>query len=162
MFLTGPWTLTGYLDQGINLVSFQTPRIGRQDQSTYINIWGLEMYAQQDEGRYEPTANAIKWLSDNSFLWTTEGRGVSPRTSIVEREDYRTAGHPWEARGAFVEGMPNATIAQIPVTASTDFEIYTADQLVARTMDPVWAGEVSIDEALEALRSQWQAALDAG
>ncbi len=161
MFLTGPWTLTGYIEQGMNLISFQLPRVG-QDQSTFFNLWGLEMYAQDDESRYEKTAQALKWLSDNSFLWTTLGRGITPRTSILQREDYRTAGHPWEVRGAFVEGMPNATIAHIPVKASADFEIYTADDLVARTMDPVWAKERGIDDAIAMLQEQWQNALDEG
>ena len=35
---------------------------------------------------------AVKWLSDNSFLWTTVGRGASPRKSILDRPDYKTAG----------------------------------------------------------------------
>ena len=52
---------------------------------------------------------AVKWLSDNSFLWTTKGRGASPRKSILEQPDYKTAGHPWDVRGAFVDGMAFAT-----------------------------------------------------
>ena len=161
MFYTGPWTLAGYLEQGLNFISFLLPRIG-DERATYLNTWGLEMYVQEDESRYERTAQALRWLSDNSFLWTTEGRGVTPRLSILEREDYRTAGSPWEVRGAFVEGLEFATIAQVPVKASSDFEIYTASDFVAQTMDPVWAGERGIAEAITMLDEQWEAALAEG
>lgn len=161
MFYTGPWTLTGYLQQGMNLGAFLYPRVG-EEQGTYRNIWGLEMYTQPDPGRYEQTARALRWLSDNSFLWTTEGRGVTPRVSILEREDYRTAGHPWAVRAPFVDGLEFANVAQIPVRASTDFEIYTASDLVAQTMDPVWAREVRAEDAISTLATRWQSALDAG
>ena len=46
---------------------------------TYFEMGGLEMYVQKDESRYEATMQAIKWISDNGFLWTTKGRGASPR-----------------------------------------------------------------------------------
>jgi ABC-type glycerol-3-phosphate transport system substrate-binding protein len=161
MFYTGPWTLTGYLQQGMNLGAFLYPRIG-DERATYRNIWGLEMYTQPDSSRYEFTARALQWLSDNSFLWTTEGRGVTPRVSILERADYKTAGHPWEVRAPFVEGLDFATVAQVPVRASTDFEVYTATDLVAQTMDPVWAKEASAEDAISTLAMQWQADLDAG
>lgn len=84
------------------------------------------MYTQPDSSRYEYTARALQWLSDNSLLWTMEGRGVTPRISILERE------------------------------------VYTASDLVAQTMDPVWAQESSADDAISALAAQWQVDLDAG
>ncbi|GIW04397.1 MAG: hypothetical protein KatS3mg059_1017 [Thermomicrobiales bacterium] len=163
MFLTGPWTLNGYVTQEpkLNFISFLTPKIGN-DASTYFELGGLEMYVQKDESRYEKTAYAIKWLSDNSFLWTTKGRGAAVRQSILNREDYKTAGHPWEVRGAFIEGMPNAVVGEIPVREAPDFTIYTGSGFVARTMDPVWAKEKSIDQAIEELARKWQEDLDKG
>jgi multiple sugar transport system substrate-binding protein len=163
MFLTGPWTLNGYVTQEpkLNFISFQMPKVGN-DASTYFELGGLEMYAQKDESRYEKTAQALQWLSDNSFLWTTKGRGAAVRQSILDREDYQTAGHPWAVRGAFIDGMPNAVIGEIPVKAGPDFTIYTGGGFVAQTMDPVWAGERTIDEAIAMLTEQWQKDLDAG
>ena len=72
------------------------PNIG-DEQKTYFEMGGLELYKQSDKGRYEATMDAVKWLSDNSFLWTTVGRGASPRKSILERADYKTAGQPWDS-----------------------------------------------------------------
>ena len=80
-----------------------------------ISRWAaLELYVQKDTSRYEATMQAVKWLSDNGFLWTTKGRGASPRLSILARPDYKTAGHPWSVRGAFVDGMSFATRAKSP------------------------------------------------
>jgi ABC-type glycerol-3-phosphate transport system substrate-binding protein len=161
MFLTGPWTLNGYVQAGLNFLAFRTPKIGK-DRSTYFSLGGLEMYVQKDTGRIEATAQAMKWLSDNSFLWTTKGRGASVRKSILARPDYRAAGHDWKVRGAFIEGMPDALITQIPVRGALDFDVYTASGFVAKTMDSVWAKQTSIDAALDTLIKQWQADLDAG
>ena len=161
MFLTGPWTLNGYVQAGLNFIAFRTPKVGR-DRSTYFSLGGLEMYVQKDKGRIEAAAQAMKWLSDNSFLWTTKGRGASVRKSIMARPDYRGAGHDWKVRGAFIEGMPDAVITQIPVRGAPDFDVYTASDFVAKTMDPVWTRQTSIEAALDALIKQWQADLDAG
>ena len=78
------------------------------------------------------------------------------------RQDYKTAGHDWKVRGAFIEGMPDAVITQIPIRAALDFDTYTATDLVAKTMDPVWAKQTSIPAAIDTLIKQWQADLDAG
>lgn len=161
MFLTGPWTLNGYTQQGLNFSSFQLPQIGK-DRSTYFELGGLEMYVQRDTARYEATAMAIKWLSDNSFLWTTKGRGAAVRKSILELPGYRDAGNPWKVRGAFIEGMPNSVIGEIPVTQGSDFTIYTGSGFTAKTMDQVWAGQLSIDDAIATLQRQWQMDLDEG
>jgi ABC-type glycerol-3-phosphate transport system substrate-binding protein len=161
MFLTGPWTLNGYVQQGLNFISFQLPKIG-SDNSTYFEMGGLEMYVQKDKGRMEATAQAIKWLSDNGFLWTTKGRGGSPRKSTLARPDYKDAGNPWKVRGAFIEGLPNATVGEVPVTAGDDFTIYTGGGFAAKTMDPVWAKQSTIDDAIAALSKKWQEDLAAG
>jgi len=161
MFFTGPWTLNGYVQAGLNFMAFRMPKIGK-DRSTYFSLGGLEMYEQKDKSRLDATAQAIKWLSDNSFLWTTKGRGASVRKSILARPDYKAAGHDWKVRGAFVEGLPDALLPQVPVRAPPDFDVYTATELVAKTLDPVWAKQTGIDAAVDALIKQWQADLDAG
>jgi ABC-type glycerol-3-phosphate transport system substrate-binding protein len=161
MFLTGPWTLNGYVKAGLNFMTFPMVKVGR-DRSTYLEIGGMEMYEQRDESRYDATAQAIKWLSDNSFLWTTKGRGASVRKSILARPDYKTAGNPWKVRGAFIQDMPNAVVGEVPVSAGPDFTIYTGDGFAAKTMDPVWAKQTSPHDAIQTLTQQWQADLDAG
>ena len=159
VFWTGPWTLNGYMEQGLNFASFLMPKIG-DERATFFAQGQLEMYKQSDEGRHEATMAAIKWLSDNSFLWTTVGRGVSPRKSIRDRPDYMTAGHPWSVRGAFVEGLEIATIRPIPVPAGLDFSIYAGSNFLAEVLDGVWAGQTSIDEAMERIEMRWQKGLD--
>ena len=87
---------------------------------------------------------------------------MAVRKSVLNHPDYRTAGHPWAIRGAFIEGLPNAVIGEVPVKAGANFTIYTGGGFVAQTMDPVWAGERSIDEAIAILKEQWQRDLDTG
>ncbi len=106
--------------------------------------------------------DAVKWLSDNSFLWTTVGRGATPRKSILARPDYKTAGHPWSVRGAFVEGMSFATEGEIPVQAGPNFTIYSGGNFLAKTLETVWAGQVKPEEAMKRIADQWQKDLDAG
>ncbi len=81
IFWTGPWTLNGYVQQKLNFRSYAFPKIG-STLLTYLEEGGMELYVQKDTGRYEASMQAVKWLSDNSLLWTTKGRGASPRTSI--------------------------------------------------------------------------------
>ena len=103
IFWTGPWTINGYVQQGLNFMTSLFPKIGKE-RLTYFEMGGLELYQQQDKGRYEATMQAVKWLSDNSFLWTTVGRGATPRKSIMSQPEYRTAGHPWKVRGRVHRG----------------------------------------------------------
>ena len=161
IFWTGPWTLNGYVGQGLNFMTSLFPNIGGE-QKTYFEMGGLELYAQSDPGRYKATLEAVKWLSDNSFLWTTVGRGASPRKSILARPDYKTAGHSWDVRGAFVDGMAFATIPEIPVLAGPDFTIYSGGNYLARTLEGVWTGSKTPTEAMEQLAEKWQEGLDAG
>lgn len=159
IFWTGPWTLNGYKKQGLNFTAFQFPKIGK-DRFTYSEIGGLQLYAQKDPSRHEATMQAVKWLSDNSFVWTTEGRGGSPRASILNRADYKTSGVDWALRGAFVEGLPYATVGEIPVPGGPDFTIYTNTGYLARTLEGVWVGKTTPEQALEEIRVQWQQDLD--
>ncbi|MCA3443454.1 MAG: hypothetical protein INF52_08800 [Rhodobacter sp.] len=102
------------MNQGLNFTSFKMPNIGGA-QRTCFEMGGLELYVQSDPGRYEATMEAVRWLSDNSFLWTTVGRGAAPRKSILAMPDYQTAGIPWDKRGAFIDGMAIADIFEVPV-----------------------------------------------
>ena len=104
------------LRQQFNFATYLFPKIGNE-RLTYFEQGGLELYTQSDTSRHAATMDAVKWLSDNSFLWTTVGRGASPRKSILERPDYKSAGLPWSVRGAFIEGMSFATLGEIPVLA---------------------------------------------
>lgn len=161
MFLTGPWTLSGYIQANLNFISFHMPKVGK-DRSTYLEVGGMEMYEQKDKSRLDATAQAIKWLSDNSFLWTTKGRGAAARKSISARPDYKTGGLDWKVRGAFIDGMVNAVVGEVPVAAGPDFTIYTGRGFVAKTMDPVWAKQTTPHAAVQALIKQWQTDLNAG
>lgn len=161
IFWTGPWTLNGYVEQKLPFRTYMFPKIGEK-QLTYFEMGGMEFYVQQDEGRYEASMQAVKWLSDNSFLWTTKGRGASPRTSILNNADYKTAGHPWDVRGAFVDGMKFATAGEIPVLAGPNFTIYSGGNFLAKTLEQVWANQKKIDQAMAEIQEQWQKDLDAG
>jgi multiple sugar transport system substrate-binding protein len=161
IFWTGPWTLNGYVQQNLPFATYPFPKIGEK-QLTYFEMGGMEFYVQPDTGRYEATMQAVKWLSDNSFLWTTKGRGASPRKSILDKGDYKTAGLPWSVRGAFVEGMAFATAGEIPVLAGPDFTIYSGGNFLAKTLEQVWAGQKKIEQAMSEIQEQWQKDLDAG
>jgi multiple sugar transport system substrate-binding protein len=161
IFWTGPWTLNGYVEQKLPFKTVLFPKIGEK-RITYFEMGGLELYKQADQARHEATVRAVKWLSDNSFLWTTVGRGASPRKSILARPDYKTAGNPWDIRGAFVEGMEFATIGEIPVVNGPNFTIYSGGNFLAKTLEGVWSGQTSIDNAMEQIQAQWQADLDEG
>jgi multiple sugar transport system substrate-binding protein len=161
IFWTGPWTLSGYMNQGLNFSSFPMPNIGGA-QRTYFEMGGLELYVQGDPGRYEATMEAVRWLSDNSFLWTTVGRGAAPRKSILAMPDYKTSGIPWDKRGAFIDGMSFATIPEVPVLDGPDFTIYSGGNFLAKTLDQVWAGVTRPEEAMARLQEGWQKSLDKG
>jgi multiple sugar transport system substrate-binding protein len=161
IFWTGAWTLTGYHQQKLPFISAPMPAVGK-DNSTRGELWNLELYVQKDKARYESSIKAIKWLSDNTFTWSTKGRGPTARKSILARPDYLTAAYPKEISEAFVKGGANATFVRPPIVATNDFQVYTASGLVAKIMDPVWAKQTSIDDALKQLGEAWQKALDAG
>ncbi|NPV55131.1 MAG: extracellular solute-binding protein [Anaerolineae bacterium] len=160
-FWTGPWTINGYVTQGLNFTTVPFPNIGG-DHRTYFELGGLEMYVQKDPARYEATMTAIKWLSDNSFLWTTKGRGAACRKSILAREDYKTAGPDWKVRGAFIDGMSFATEGEIPVLEAPDFTIYAGGNFLAKTLETVWAMEKTPEQAMEEIAKRWQEDLDKG
>src|SRR5690606_30287975 len=148
IFWTGPWTLAGYAAQKLPFQTKLFPKIGEKH-ITYFEMGGLELYRQADPARHEATMQAGKWLSDNSARWRPVGRGASPRKSILDRPDYKTAGSPWDIRGAFVEGMAFATIGEVPVVSGPNFTIYSGGNFLAKTLEGVWSGQTSIDAAME-------------
>src|SRR5207245_2121899 len=155
IFWTGPWTLNGYVAQKLPFKTVLFPKIGTKH-VTYFEMGGLEFYKQADPGRHEATMAAVKWLSDNSFLWTTVGRGASPRKSILGRPDYKTAGSPWDIRGAFVDGMSFASVGEVPVVNGPNFTIYSGGNFLAKTLEGVWSGQTTIDAAMQQIQTQWQ------
>lgn len=161
IFWTGPWTLSGYMNQGLNFTSFNMPNIGGKLR-TYFEMGGLELYVQSDPGRYEATMEAVRWLSDNSFLWTTVGRGAAPRKSILSMSDYKTAGIPWDKRGAFIDGMAFADIFEVPVLDGPEFTIYSGGNFLAKTLEQVWAGIATPEQAMAQIQEGWQKSLDKG
>lgn len=161
IFWTGPWTLSGYVQQNVNFFSAPMPTVGKE-KATRGELWNLEMYVQKDKARYENTIKALKWLSDNTFLWSTKGRGPTVRKSVLARPDYATAVYPTRLSGAFVNGGPIATFVRAPVIATNDFNPYTGTGFVAKVMDQVWAKQMSIDDGIKQLGEGWQKALDAG
>jgi len=161
IFWTGPWTLNGYVQQKLPFKTALFPKIGDKH-VTYFEGGGLQLYTQTDKGRHEATMQAVKWLSDNSFLWTTVGRGASPRKSILEKPDYKTTGNSWDVRGAFVDGMAIATVGEIPVVNGPNFTIYSGSNFLAKVLEGVWSGQTSIDDAMSQIQEQWQSDLDEG
>ncbi len=158
MFITGPWTLNGYIEQGLNFSVEFTPNIGGE-LATRLSVGSQEMYIQEDESRYARSAEALTWLSDESFLWTTQGRGAACRQSILDRDDYKE--HRWEYRRPFVEGMEFATFIPPKLIAAPDFKYYTSPNLVHRIIDPVWQGDKSVDEGVDELCAAWEELLAA-
>ncbi len=161
MFFTGPWAIRGYADAKLNFISFPIPKIG-DNRSSYYEVDGVEMYVQKDKGRYAATAEALKWLSDNSLPWVTTGRVDTPRKSIRASAAFKDGGWPAAYKSGFLEGMAEAQITDIPKAAAPDFEIYGSSILPAKTMDLVWSKQMSPSAAISSLTQKWQADLNAG
>jgi multiple sugar transport system substrate-binding protein len=161
MFFTGPWAIRGYADAKLNFMSFPMPKIG-DNRSSYYEVDGIEMYVQKDKGRYAATAQALKWLSDNSIPWVTTGRVDSPRKSIRNNPAFKNGGWPEAYKGGFIAGMAEAQITDIPIVNGEDFEIYGAGIFPSNVMDMVWAKKQSPADAMTQLTQKWQADLAVG
>ena len=161
-FWTGPWAIGGNIDAKLNFVSVPMPQVGTKVNSTYYELGGLQVFKQKDESRYLATMSAIKWFSDNSFLWTTQGRGASVRQSIIDRPDYLTSGFPISARGAFVSSMKDANLAPIPVLAADDFEVYSGGSFISQQVANVLAGKLKVSDFMSTVCPVWQKGLNEG
>ena len=106
IFWTGPWTLNGYVQQKLNFRTYASSRRSAE-RSSPISRWAAwNSTCRRTRAATRPRMQAVKWLSDNSFLWTTKGRGASP--AEVDPRTIRTTrppACPGIVRGAFVEGM---------------------------------------------------------
>ena len=138
-FWTGPWTVSGYVQQGLNFYSAVMPAVG-MDRSTRGELWNLEMYVQQDRSRYEKTIQALKWFSDNTFWWSTQGRGPCVRKSVLARPDFMTAGSPPRVRGAFIDGAQYATFYRPPIVATEETISPRVSERRARPRVPTSSG----------------------
>ena len=162
IFWTGPWTLPGYIKQeGLKFASIEMPKVGNELR-TVVEMGGQEMYKQDKADRYPVSGQALKWLSDNSFLWNTSGRGTSFRKSTLDDPKFKTSGTPWEYRRAFVEGMSFAKIPPLPVVAETQFRYYSGNAAIAKNLDPVFTGQAPMEPALAALEKVMQTELAKG
>ena len=159
MFITGPWTLSGYLDAGLPFMSVLCPAIG-DEQTTQHSVGILSMYAQEDESRYARTAEALTWISDNSWLWVTVGRGAAPRQSVLDNPEYYEAGLPQKVRGAFLEGVEIATQPRYKLKAGPELVAYTDTNIVHKTLDPAWLGDKEFEPAFNELVAEWTKIID--
>lgn len=161
IFWTGPWTLNGYMNtEGLEFMTAKIPTVGDKF-TTIVDMAGLNIFAQSDANRLTASAKAVKWLSDNSLFWVTKGRGVPPRTSILNAPDYSTTGIPWEYRKAFSESIEGGFADEMGAPYGPDLAYYAGgDMPTSKAMDPVWAGDRTIEEGLAALVEEWQAVLD--
>jgi ABC-type glycerol-3-phosphate transport system substrate-binding protein len=158
IFWTGPWTLSGYMQQeGLEFTTTLMPVVGA---NPWTEGWisGLEIYQRDDAQRIQVTAEAITWLSDNSLVWCVEGRGPTPRKSIREMPEY-TQGKtvPWELKQPFDEGLAFTFSAVPPVVGTRQFDYYGGAE---KQLDAIWNKSATIDEGLQALQDEWQAILD--
>ena len=96
IFWTGPWTLNGYRRPEAPLPHLPVPEHRRQAGDLFRGWAAWSSTCRRTRAATRPRWQAVKWLSDNSFLWTTVGRGASPRKSILNTPDYKTAGAPVE------------------------------------------------------------------
>lgn len=161
IFWTGPWILSGYMEtEGLEFMTAKVSTVG--DKFTTAGfVSSLILLKNPNPDRHLITAETMKWLSDNSFLWVTEGRGAAPRRSMLEDPAYKTEGHPWEIRAPFTESIEDAFPGRLGMPDGNDFGYYAGgDDVVPRSMDPVWAGERSIEEGLETLVQLWEETLE--
>ncbi len=155
----GPWTILGNNEAHLNWESAPLPVIGSHP-ATYFEDDGLEVYKQSNSSSYLATMKAIKWLSDNSFLWTTAGRGVTPRLSILHRSDYMTSGFAPKYRDPFVESMPYADVASVPTLSTADFEYYSLGTFAVNEVSMVLEHKLSVDAFMNTVCTKWQSDLN--
>ena len=139
------------------------PKIGKK-RVTYFEKGGLELYTQTDTGRYEATMEAVKWLSDNSFLWTTVGRGASPAEvdpGPARLQDRRAI--PGTCAAPSSTAWRSRRVGEIPVLAGPDFTIYSRRQFPGQDAGRrLGRARATPEDAMEQIQEQWQKGLDAG
>ena len=163
IFWTGPWTLFGYVNtEGLDFITAPVSLIG-DTLTTEAREYGLALFTApgRTEDHLVAGAKVIKWFSDNSMLWVTEGRGAPPRRSILDDPDYMTLGLDWELRKPFAEAVEYSFFDYLNMVDGGQFAFYAGSSaIVPKSMDPVWAGEKSIEEGLADVEEAWQKILD--
>jgi multiple sugar transport system substrate-binding protein len=165
MMMEGPWTIFGNNQAGLDWEAAALPVIGTQP-ANYFEDDGLEVYRQKSSASYKPTMEAIKWLSDNSWLWVTGARGVTPRLSLLHRSDYDTTdtnGFLPKYRLAYIEGMKSADVASIPGPDMSDFEYYEVSPAFIQTeVSRVLAHQLSVPNFVSTICAKWQSDINSG
>ncbi len=165
MMMEGPWTIFGNNQAGLDWEAAPIPLIGPKP-ANYFEDDGLEVYKQKSSASYKPTMEAIKWLSDNSWLWVTGARGVSPRLSFLDRSDYETTdtnGFLPKYRLAYIEGMKYADVASIPGPDTADFEYYEISPSFVQTeVSRVLSHQLSVPNFVSTVCAKWQSDINSG
>ena len=153
IFWTGPWTLNGYLEQKLPLPYRScSPKSARS--ASPISRWAASSSTRRrTRAATRPRMDAVKWLSDNSFLWTTVGRGaiaaqVDPRT----RPTTRPPGIPGRCAAPSSTAWHCDRHRRDPVIAGPTSPSIAAATSWPRRLRRVWAGQTSIDDAMAQLQ----------
>jgi ABC-type glycerol-3-phosphate transport system substrate-binding protein len=165
MMMEGPWTIFGNNQAGLDWEAAPLPVIGNTP-ANYFEDDGLEVYHQKSSASYKPTMEAIKWLSDNSWLWVTGARGVTPRLSLLNKSDYDTTdtnGFLPKYRLAYIQGMKYADVASIPGPDMSDFEYYEVSPAFIQTeVSRVLAGQLTVPNFVSTICTKWQSDINTG
>jgi ABC-type glycerol-3-phosphate transport system substrate-binding protein len=165
MMMEGPWTIFGNNQAKLDWEAAPLPVIGTKP-ANYFEDDGLEVYKQKDTASYKSTMKAIKWLSDNSWLWVTGARGVTPRLSLLNRSDYNTTdtnGFLPKYRLAYTNGMKSADVASIPGPDMSDFEYYEVSPAYIQTeVSRVLAHQLPVSQFMSTVCAKWQQDINSG
>lgn len=165
MMMEGPWTIFGNNQAGLDWEAAPLPDIGNKA-ANYFEDDGLEVYKQKNTASYKATMKAIKWLSDNSWLWVTGARGVTPRKSLLARSDYNTTdtnGFLPKYRLAYTNGMKSADVASIPGPDMSDFEYYEVSPAYIQTeVSRVLAHQLPVSQFMPTVCAKWQQDINSG
>jgi multiple sugar transport system substrate-binding protein len=167
MIWEGPWSIFGNNQAGLDWEAAPLPQIGPIT-ANYIGDNGLEIYKQKNSAGYKPTMEAIKWLSDNSWLWVTGARGVTPRKSILNKPGYDTAttnGFLPKYRKAYIDGLNANPVSVGPVSGqdTADFEYYEiAPAFIQTEVSRVLAHQLSVPDFMSTVCAKWQQDIDSG
>ena len=159
IFWTGPWTLFGYVNtEGLDFITAPVSLIG-DTLTTEAREYGLALFTApgRTEDHLVAGAKVIKWFSDNSMLWVTEGRGAPPRRSILDDPDYMTLGIDWELRKPFAEAVEYSFFDYLNMVDGGQFAYYAgSSSALPKAMDPVWLARRASKKPADVDSGAWQ------